>query len=115
MEEIILYRVESSLSGYLRGVKFKVVKETPKGYWIDEFGFKRWISKTGKKRYAYPTMIEAINSFCCKKHRYAIHLKRRLDDAKKARDKAASIVTQEDMDKLFNNGLHYSSSYQLFE
>jgi hypothetical protein len=47
-----------------------LVKETPKGYWIC-YGdpnsnlsiSKKWVSKTSKKRYAYPTLEEALQSF----------------------------------------------------
>lgn len=50
-------------------------KETPKGYWVG-YGFhcpenlrsnSRWVSKTGKKRYAYPTKEEALQSFMIRK------------------------------------------------
>lgn len=48
--------------------KFNLVKETPKGYWIsmgknDYKSKDRWVSKTSKKRYAYPTLEEAKVSF----------------------------------------------------
>src|SRR3954471_1481851 len=53
-----------------------LVKETPKGYWIAmgdpnrlHVAFKKWVSKTAKKRYAYPTEEEALNSFILKKKR----------------------------------------------
>ncbi len=44
-------------------------KETPKGYWIGYgdktglFSTSKWVSKTGKKRYAYPTKEEALVNF----------------------------------------------------
>jgi len=44
-------------------------KETPKGYWIGYgalntwHGESKWVSKTSKKRFAYPTKAEALNSF----------------------------------------------------
>ena len=40
-------------------------KETPKGYWIKCSGWfdKHWISKTSRKRFAYPTQEEAWNNF----------------------------------------------------
>jgi len=46
-------------------------KETPKGYWIG-YGYcepdklrshSRWVSKNGKKRYAYPTKEEALVNY----------------------------------------------------
>lgn len=55
---------------------FYLVKETEKGYWIrhqyDSINFKRWVSKTAKKRFAYPTKEEALNNLI-------IRTKRRLD------------------------------------
>ena len=46
-------------------------KETPKGYWIgyyNPFGvrlgnWQKWVSKTSKKRFAYPTEKEALINF----------------------------------------------------
>lgn len=51
--------------------KYDMVKETPKGYWIGYVSpigrrigeWARWVSKTSKKRYAYPTKEEALNNF----------------------------------------------------
>lgn len=50
---------------------YNLHKETPKGYWIG-FGIKEdneklrgksiWVSKTAKKRFAYKTKIEALQS-----------------------------------------------------
>ena len=60
----------------LRIDSFSLVKETEKGYWIrspyDSYGFKRWVSKTAKKRFAYPTKEEALNNL-------VIRTKRRLN------------------------------------
>ena len=48
--------------------EFNLIKETPQGYWICMGGFgglqspKKWISKTSRKRYAYPTKIEALEN-----------------------------------------------------
>lgn len=51
-------------------IKFALRKETPKGYWIARrysdtsiSSFKQWVSKTSKKRYAYPTKEEALKNF----------------------------------------------------
>jgi hypothetical protein len=43
-----------------------LIKETEKGYWIGYKNFsswKKWISKTSKRRYAYPTKQEAMKNF----------------------------------------------------
>lgn len=47
---------------------YNLIKETPKGYWIAYgnsyfYGNKRWISKTSRKRYAYPTKEEALINY----------------------------------------------------
>jgi len=47
--------------------EYRLKKETPKGYWIVnaegvEYD-RKWVSKTTKKRYAYPTRREAMDSF----------------------------------------------------
>lgn len=52
-------------------ITFNLHKETPHGYWIG-FGENkegilrsksRWIPKQSRKRYAYPTKLEAMDSF----------------------------------------------------
>lgn len=50
---------------------YNLHKETPKGYWIGHGlncpdnlrSDSRWVSKTARKRYAYPTKEEALNNF----------------------------------------------------
>lgn len=43
------------------------LQETPKGYWIGHrenyFGWKKWVSKTSKRRFAYPTQEEALQNY----------------------------------------------------
>jgi hypothetical protein len=66
-----LFRIKLVLSTY------KLHKETPKGYWIYSGSTKpynirsdcRWISKTAKKCYVYPTKKEALNAFLHRKKR----------------------------------------------
>jgi hypothetical protein len=53
--------------------EYDLLKETPKGYWIgylNQYGVKighplwqKWISKTSKKKFAYPTKEEALINF----------------------------------------------------
>jgi len=49
---------------------FRLFSETAKGYWIGygfdnghSFSWKKWVSKTARKRYAYPTKEEALNNY----------------------------------------------------
>lgn len=73
------YRYEiqetSSMMGFaitdLKLITFNLHRETPKGYWIGHGqimeGYLRstskWVSKTGRKRYAYPTKEQAMHNF----------------------------------------------------
>lgn len=64
---------------------FELVKVTPCGYWIKENSWfaeeKRWVSKTTKKRYAYPTQKEAMISFKTRKRMQIQILQGRLNQA----------------------------------
>lgn len=68
--EVLSYR---STSLELR--EYNLHKETPKGYWIGygkigEFqGSSRWVSKTSRKRFAYPSKKEAIDNFIARSER----------------------------------------------
>jgi hypothetical protein len=71
----------------VEGRKFRVIKETPCGYWIklfDCFDDKKWVSKGGKKRYAYPTEEEALTSFKARKRRQIQILENQLTRARAA-------------------------------
>jgi hypothetical protein len=65
---------------------FNLIKETPCGYWIgNNYGLigegKRWVSKTSRKRYAYPTREEAWESYRARKKRHVLILSAQLRKA----------------------------------
>lgn len=64
--------------------RFAIIKETLKGYWLDVYTAKKFCLKTGKKRYAYPTINEAIVSFKSRKRRQIRILESQLNGAKQA-------------------------------
>lgn len=78
---------------------FNLHKETPKGYWIGwghpDNGLRshsRWVSKTAKKRYAYPTKEEAMTNYI-KRTEYRIRiLKSLLEECEHGLMKAKAIV-----------------------
>jgi hypothetical protein len=49
--------------------EYDLIGETPKGYWVGysmghgNYIWKKWVSKTSKKRFAYPTTEEAMTNF----------------------------------------------------
>jgi len=62
--------------------KFDLIKETEKGYWIGHKElsiWKKWVSKTSKKKYAYPTKQEAMKNFITRTKRRIKILKRQID------------------------------------
>lgn len=75
-----------------------MIRETPKGFWIStdphykETGEAvyyigdrlRWVSKTARKRYAYPTLEEALENFRARKRRQIEILSYRLERARAA-------------------------------
>ena len=67
-----LYRFEDVLHTervHIYENSYRVIKETPCGYWIDAFSDKnKWVSKTARKRYAYPTRYEAMINFKARKN-----------------------------------------------
>ena len=60
---------------------FPVVKETPKGCWIDVYGKRKFVLNDSTKRYAYPTKELALQSFIARKRRQAGILRAQLKNA----------------------------------
>ena len=80
---------------------FNLHKETPKGYWIGYGhmypGFlksqARWVSKTSRKRYAYPTKEEALKNFIARNERRVKILSWQIESCKAALQVAKNIKT----------------------
>ncbi len=82
-----LYRYFDELCGHKVRIeleRFAVIKETPCGYWYipewmkvwsepEQQGHKRWVSKTARVRYCYPTKDEAWKSYRVRKYRQQGH------------------------------------------
>jgi hypothetical protein len=73
-------------------------KETPKGYWIGygqvSDGFRshsRWVSKDGRKRYAYPTKEEAMNNYIKRTEKRIKILKSQLEECEYGLMKAKAM------------------------
>lgn len=65
-------------------LEFDVVKETPRGVWLEMYGTKRFCLKNARKRYACPTQVEAKESFIARKKRQIKILTKQLEHAKLA-------------------------------
>ena len=82
---------------------FNLHKETPKGYWIGygypDDGFiscgSRWVSKTGRKRYAYPTKEEAMTNYIKRTERRVSILKAQLRHTEIGLERAKALQKTE--------------------
>lgn len=84
---------------------FRVIKETPQGYWVvseycanwltpDELRkrrFAKWVSKTSHKRYCYPSIEEAIRSFKRRKEVQESRIRLQLEQAELAANQAGAL------------------------
>lgn len=96
--EEVIYDDETHFRVVIRPLTYRVVKTTPCGVWIershsypylDRRYFRRylpkWVSTTpGKKRFAYPTEKEALESFIERKRSHVRHARWRLNIAESA-------------------------------
>ena len=80
--------------------EFISIKETPCGYWIRPIHggymdiWKKWIPKVSRKRFAYPTQQEALNSFIIRKKRQLQYLTRDTRNVKAALAVAEKIKSE---------------------
>lgn len=54
---------------YLKLLKFPVIKETEKGYWIDINGFKKRFVHKERGKFAYTDKQEALSHFISRQHK----------------------------------------------
>ena len=106
------YRLNDHL--YEQGVtvvleKFRVIKKTPKGYWVlSQYGpswlspedlikrkYAKWVSATSTKRYCYPTVELAASSFRRRKEVQMDRLQHQLDQARHVVSNLDSVTSNE--------------------
>lgn len=103
-----LYRYEG-YDGYAtrHPVEYCVLRETEKGYWISTGymtlgeqldllkykGPEKWVSKTGKKRFAYPTKEEAMVNYIARKKSQIKHCKNMIENAEKGLRNATGLYS----------------------
>lgn len=73
-------------------LRYRAIKHTPKGVWLDVCGDKRFVLKSAKKRFACPTKLDALESFLARKNRQIAICQWRIDDARKALKKASEMA-----------------------
>jgi hypothetical protein len=50
-------------------IEVPVVKVTPKGFWLDYYGSRKFVRAEARKRWAYPTKQEALESFIARREK----------------------------------------------
>jgi hypothetical protein len=81
--------------------EYNLFKETPQGYWIGYgelngiYGKAKWISKTSRKRFAYPTKEEALTNFIKRNQRRVRILKWQIDSCSIAVNIATEMLKKE--------------------
>jgi len=60
--------------------KFRIVKVTPKGNWIDVHGKRKFVLGTAQKQYACRTQEEALVSFKARKERHLSILQQKMNE-----------------------------------
>ena len=81
------YTISSFPATELKLKTYPLLRETPQGYWISLYGLsyspKKWVSKTGRKRFAYPTQEEALNNFIRRTEKRVKYLENDLSSAQR--------------------------------
>lgn len=104
--------------------KFKVIKATPKGYWVaSQYSpswltpeelikrkYAKWVSKTAHKRYCYPTMELAVASF---KRRKWIQLGKLEHQIAQARFVVSRLEDLTDDQETYRSGLNLGMTKSL--
>lgn len=67
--------------------EYEVLKETPKGVWINRYGTPRFVLLNARKRFACPSKEEAKQSFLARKQAHLRHLNRKIANVNEAIDK----------------------------
>lgn len=83
----VWYRYEHSGS-MVYITSYPVAKHTPKGVWLELYGFRRFVLRDARKRYACPTPEEALYSFKRRKEAHIRHLNVKLVAAQQALENA---------------------------
>lgn len=69
----------------------RVVRETNKTVFFDDFGFEKRVLKYGRIRWAYPTKEEALESYIQRKWHQLGHAERMAEHAKEMHEMANAI------------------------
>lgn len=102
-----LYRYDDRLwhrySKYYYLREFELIKETEKGYWIQETKKgkilkKKWVRKNEKKEYAYKTHSEALYAYYRRKKEHIRHVNRNFHRIRRVIEDVELYLTSDGID-----------------
>lgn len=79
--DLVLYRYEPTPDG-LTAYAFPILKKTPCGHIISVYSKNKFVSENTRKRYAYPTIEQALDAFIFRKQKQISILSSQLERAK---------------------------------
>jgi hypothetical protein len=91
-EELRGWENENNVEIILR--EFKIIRNTPKGYVIKLGSKEKWVSSTGKKRFAYKLKDDALTNFIKRTNRSILMMKHSIDYAELALLKVNELFNQ---------------------
>jgi hypothetical protein len=95
---------DNPLPGYhliIELYSYRVIRETSKGVWINDYGKDRFVLLTARKKFACRTKEEALESFIARKNRQIKILSDQLEKAKLAKKYAENKQIKKEPSYLF--------------
>jgi hypothetical protein len=95
---------DNPLPGYQLKIElysYRVIRETSKGVWINDYGKDRFVLLTARKKFACRTKEEALESFIARKNRQIKILSLQLEKAKLAKKYAENKQIEKEPSYLF--------------
>lgn len=80
---------------YLSILDFPVLAHTPKGVWLEAYGARRFVLLESHKRFACPTIDEAVESWRARKRRQATILRAQLAHVAEVMGDALNLLRPE--------------------
>ena len=85
-----LYRIDWN-GNDLHTYKYKIIRRTEKGVWINNYGEEKFVLLTARKKFACETQAKALTSFIARKNKQIQILSDQLEHAKNGLTFAESI------------------------
>ena len=92
LEELRGWENENNVEVVLK--EYSIIRDTPKGYVIKIGQKERWVSATGKKRFAFKDKKDALTNFITRTNKSILIMKHNIDFAQLSLEKAKTLRTE---------------------